>query len=181
MLNRFQTAATAVASQIEFEANKLASGLGYTITGEDDFTSRFADRVERAIDGQFINGVQFKAVLRKFTSAGASSEEKEYGADLAIVISAYGSGLDLSKGFLIQSKIAPTDFGKISSRKSLFPPSDRIWKQCDNMLNFTPEAYIWLYSDAGIHVARAMSFKGAGPSHLRDLNYHGPGRFFTMH
>lgn len=178
MLLEFQSAIRMISAQVEREANLLGQRLHKTVADEDDFTSRFADRIERNVDGTLIDGVQFNVETRKFTSSGRGSEESRLGADIALVVSANGPQISISKGYLIQAKIAPHGFPHSLTQRQLFPQNDRIHQQCKKMLGITPESYLWLYHEDGIDVVRAATFQGAKGLAQARLLYRSIGHFF---
>ena len=86
------------------------------------------------------------------TSSGRAAEEKRHGADLMGVLDIDIPDYRITKGFLVQSKLAEP--GRI------FPKKDwkRLHDQCETMLCRTPDSFVWVYSkERGIRIFPAVS------------------------
>jgi hypothetical protein len=155
MLRGFDLAIEGVVRRVAYDARSLCDRID-SIADEDDFTSRLAEKIEISLNGKLIDGVRFTALTKKLKWRGSHSEEKAAGADLILVLNLKDNEVELSKGYLVQSKMnsAPPTEIVVSDRA-------RLSHQIDGMLRITSDAYIWAYSDGGVAVARAGSFKPA--------------------
>jgi len=58
---------------------------------------------------------------------------------------------------------------------------DRLRSQCEDMLNLTPESYVFLYKKDGVRVLPAISVVSANVDDLSKLYNRSIQRFFEMH
>ena len=156
MFYEFEEAFQAVVGRIVSDTDDLCSRIGRSVHDEDDFTSRMADRIERSVDGAFVGGMKWEIITRKLPWRGPKSEESRFGADLGLVLRMSGRGFDVTKGYLIQAKMVEALQFEVLG-KPPFGEGDRIFTQCEDMLNITQESYVWLYSQTGISILRAGS------------------------
>lgn len=117
---------------------------------EEDVTSQFARGLKTALNITAPDfSIQCRAVVTKKTT-----EEPTLGADILVVISLDSPELSYSKGFLAQAK--NVDLGRsIGSRARMA----ELQSQCANMLDQSPESYVWLYSGEQFRVQRAVTVK----------------------
>ena len=84
-------------------------------------------------------------------------------------------GLSVRKGFLAQAKlIAPGE--KISTSEY-----DRMKRQCDIMLDNTPDSFVFLYSTESIRIVPAIAIVSSQPINPHDLYSRGISRFYEDH
>ena len=110
------------------------------------------------------------------TSRGKGAEEKRYGADLMGVLDIKLPDYKVMKWFFVQAKKAEPN--------SLFQPIewDRLMRQCENMLAYTPDSFVFVYSrKKRIRVFPAVSVFGLRSRNIFDLYHHGVQRFFKDH
>ncbi|SFK25116.1 hypothetical protein [Celeribacter neptunius] len=122
-------------------------GRGY-FANEEDITSQFAGRLKNILilsDPDFT--IQCRAIVTKKTT-----EEPTLGADILVVISFDSPEISISKGFIAQAK--QVEFGKSIGGSG---PMNTLRAQCRNMLDHTPESYVWLYSKDSFRVQRAAT------------------------
>lgn len=162
MFGRFLPTVLAVTETVSRRADELCGRIGEDIADEDDFTSRLADRIEWAVDGLHLDGIQWRVRARKLESKRRASEEARVGADLGVVIRMSGKGFDVRKGYLIQSKLV-RDISLDRANRSPFRTNDRVIDQCKKMLRVTPESYVWLYTPSGVSVLRAGTVLDVDP------------------
>lgn len=119
---------------------------------EDDFTSRFLERIESELDGWKLDEITFR--VRKTTWRGRGSEETVFGADIIAVMRVDMSGYKTSKGILIQAKFL--NHGKRFDDDKW----DKLQRQIKKMNKYTPESYLWLYDSFGVRSVRAHAVRG---------------------
>jgi hypothetical protein len=128
-------AATHIASAANGTVDTLAQG---RIEQEPAFTDRMLGRIESAMDGYVAKGIRWSA--KTLTDRGRNSQEREFGADFAGVLSMDLPGFAVNKGFLAQAKmIEPED--RVARNEV-----NRMVAQCEQMLRYTPDAFLFLYS-----------------------------------
>ncbi|WP_237152087.1 hypothetical protein [Oryzibacter oryziterrae] len=163
MLARFDSIIRAIVHKIALEETQLCQRIGTSIHDEDDFTSRLADRIENAIDGVIDSGYRWNVVTRKLPWRGSSSEEKQYGADLMIVLSVNSPDFSVSKGVLVQAKILQNVRELMTNfMYPTFTLDNHLRGQIQNMLQITPESFVWVYAEPGVRVMRAGTLAGCG-------------------
>ena len=114
---------------------------GY-VADEDDFTSRFLERIESELDGWMHDGIVFK--IRKTKSRSSGAEEAIFGADIVAAVNVDLSDYKKEKGILIQAK--RLDRGKELNSSEW----KRLQEQIGKMEKHTPESYVWLYDSSGV-------------------------------
>ena len=169
MYYQFEEAIHAVVGQIVWDTDDLCSRIGRTVHDEDDFTSRMADRIERRVDGVFVDGMKWEVITRKLPWRGPKSEESRFGADLGLVLRMSGHGFDVAKGYLIQAKMVKAQQPTLMDDPP-FGKGDRVFTQCQNMLRITQESYVWLCSETGISILRAGSLAETEPSRISRMH-----------
>jgi hypothetical protein len=127
---------------------------------------------------QAMHRYQFKGVTwtaKTLTDRGRYSQEHEHGADFAGVLSIELPGYSVKKGFLAQAKLVEPG--------SVFPRAEsvRLIDQCRQMLERTPDAYVFVYSITGIRVVPAAAVIAANECNPNDLYYRSVGRFYEDH
>src|SRR5262245_29806061 len=110
-------------------------------------------RIEQAMNGHLTRGVRWSA--KTLTSMVKDSQENEFGADFAGVLDIDIPRYSVKKGFLAQAKlIEPTD--RMPAREL-----QRLIEQCDQMLRYSSDSFVFLYSRESISVVPAISVVGA--------------------
>jgi len=144
------------------------------ISQEPDFTSRLVEALERAINGaQQVGGVTWRAKV--LSDRGRESEESIFGADLIGVASLETAAATIDKGFLAQAKrLGPGASMDARGREDLV-------RQSGKMLDFTPDAFVFLYSTRGVSVVPAVEVVGNGGRGLRGLHSRSLPRFYEEH
>lgn len=170
MIGRYgiiKPSAKLVAEAVQGVVDEYAEGI---IREEPDFTSSMLQTIKERLNGKTVKGIVWQSVVT--TSHGPNSEEKPTGADFMGVLSINLPDYNVNKGFLAQAKRAKRLYGKeITELK----------KQCDRMLNITPESYVFLYSKDGVRVLPAISVLSANVSDLTELYNRSIQRFFELH
>jgi hypothetical protein len=136
------------------------------LADEDDFTSQLIAHVVQQLDGQRFTGVTWRA--RKMTSRFEGSEESNTGADLLGVMEVQLPQISLRKGFLAQSKLRKR--GQMA----------RLRMQCQQMLEVTPDSFVFLYDASGVQVAPALLY-ATGSLGLRHVEPWSMREFFAAH
>jgi hypothetical protein len=107
----------------------------------------------------------------KLTDRGRASQKRIFGADLLGVLSIRTSRTTLSKGFLAQAKLLGV--GKPLRLKKLR-------SQCEDMLSYTPDSYVFLYDARGVRVVSALMV-ARGSEHPNALPTWTLRQFFVAH
>ena len=160
MIQRYRvvrSAARAISEAAEGTLEALAEG---RIEQEPAFTDRMLGRIEQAMNGYRDRGVRWTA--KTLTDRGRNSQESEFGADFAGVVDINVRQFKVNKGFLAQAKlIEPT--GHMPSQEWR-----RMVEQCDRMLGYSSDAFVFLYSIEGISVVPAIAVVGADSNSVRN-------------
>lgn len=133
---------------VDAMASRYADGY---FADEDDFTSRFLERIETELDGWRHGEIVFR--VRKTTSRGAKSEEATFGADIVAVVKIDLSDYKTNKGILIQAK-------RLDRGNMFYPRSwNRLQTQIEKMEKHTLESYVWLYDSSGVRSIRSHAVR----------------------
>lgn len=118
---------------------------------EPHVTDRMLGRIMESVNGHRSKGVIWKA--KTLTDHGPGSQERKYGADFVGVLDVDLPTFKVKKGFLAQSKLL---------KDATMPASEftRLKEQCEQMLDLSPEAFVFLYSRDGIRVVPAVDVIG---------------------
>lgn len=118
------------------------------IADEDDFTSRLLDWIEMEFDEWRHAGIKLR--VRKLTSKGPGTEEREFGADFVATVSIRLREYQANKGILVQAKCLPVHgkFDKGNWRN--------LTEQIERMHAHTNEAYVWIYPRSGMSGVRSI-------------------------
>lgn len=122
--------------------DELRRGL---VQGEDDFTSRLADRIAQRVTTLRVSNVRWDAI--KLKDRGRGAQEHEVGADLLAVLSVRSRHGSYAKGFLAQAKLLGV--GKHHKRAELA-------EQVENMLRYSPDSFVFLYDTTGVRVVGSL-------------------------
>jgi len=160
--------------------NRVISGFGELISGaekqitqqialgeldtETSITDRFMDRV-RAVFEQHgrihDDGILF--IVRTLRDRGTGAPEKKYGADICGILHVNVKGLQVSKGFLAQAKMATRGIRvRFENRGRVvvgFPAQggEDTGNQINDMLRITPDSYLFVYDPDGFAVVPAQT------------------------
>jgi hypothetical protein len=143
------------------------------IEQEPAFTDRMIGHIEEAMRGFEVKGVTWQA--KTLTDRGPKSQESQYGADFAGVLSIDLADYRVRKGFLAQAKLVEPD--------QAFPSAeyDRLRQQVSQMLDTTPDSFVFLYSKTGIFVVPALAVLSTGRRNPHELYHRSLSRFFEEH
>jgi hypothetical protein len=119
---------------------------------EHHLTDRLLGRISQAVEGYRVKGVTWKA--KTLTDKGPGAQEKQYGADFVGVLEIELPEYKVKKGFLAQSKLTSNGF---MNRREF----QRMVEQCRQMLELSPDSFIFHQSTDGIRVIPAISVVGA--------------------
>ncbi len=140
---------------------------------EPAFTDRMLGRIEEAMNGYVTKGVRWTA--KTLTDRVRNGQEREFGADFAGVLDIELEDFQVKKGFLAQAKkvepfvyVPPTELRRMST-------------QCDQMLQYTPDAFLFLYSVKGVSVVPAVSIVSGKFSNPHELYARSLRRFYEEH
>lgn len=176
--------AAAIAKATEITSSRVLNRYkGRGLKGrEEDFSSQLAGEItDHLIDqiaaevGQLSNEkVKFDCLVYK------KKTEKVVGADLAGSISYPSQRGSNPKVYLAQAKIGSIKGSKYSSALNIRAGDKNLLKQCKDMLAITPASFVFVYSEAGVHVvpASAVVTKGEGIVNTEIDYYKGLDAFY---
>lgn len=151
--------------------NALAGGRAQL---EPQVTDRLLGAIEQELNGKFIGGVVW--VAKTLTDRVKKSQESEFGADFMGVLSLDLNDFKASKGFLSQAKLVEP------SQSFPFAESKRLKGQCEKMLGFSTESFVFLYSQqSGIRIVSAVEILGARNCNPHELTSKSITEFFKDH
>lgn len=165
--NQLAQAITASADEIGKRVIKRFQGRG-TKGREEDISSQLAGEltdhlievIAKNIKDTAVKEIEFKAIVYK------KKTEKKLGADLAGSIIYKSGEKSHAKVFLVQAKVA-TWTKRIDSHNVILKTGDkRLLEQCKNMLEVTPAAFVFIYSEFGVHVVSASSVVISGRANV---------------
>lgn len=146
-MQRYASAFSRAASRLSTAATKTAREYAeQSIPDEVTFTGALAARLRDAIDGSSISGIHWRAKV-----LNPKTEEPTFGADFLGVLTLGLPDLSVAKGFLAQSK------RQEPGRKLAQREWDELSRQCDRMLRYSSESYVFVYAMNGIAVVSALS------------------------
>jgi len=148
----------------------LQAGL---VEQETAFTDRMLGRIEHAMEGFEANGVAWSA--KTLTDKGRGAQEKKYGADFMGVLNVNLSGYQVRAGFLAQAKLIEPD-QRVDKGEYR-----RMQRQCEDMLKWSAESFVFVYSTQGIVVIPAISVASADPCNLHEICSRSLLSFFHNH
>jgi hypothetical protein len=167
----FRSAATKLANAAAKTSQDLSDGL---IPDEPSFTSALVARFRDALDGYSSGGIAWSAKI--LSSHGPNSEEKVFGADFLGVVNLTLPGYQIKKGFLAQAKRQEPG-SRLSSSEW-----NRLNSQCESMLRFTPESFVFVYALNGVFMLPAISVIAcSSPQDLHTLHPKSTGGFYKEH
>jgi hypothetical protein len=162
-----ESSARLVSEAVQSVVDDFAGG---QIQEEPDFTSRMLQAIQRELNGKAVKGILWQSLVT--TSHGPNAQERATGADFMGVLSINLPNYRVCKGFLAQAKRADRMGGQEMTR---------LQNQCENMLNLTPESYVFLYKIDGVRVLPAISVLSARVRGLTELYNRSVQRFFELH
>ena len=152
--------------------NKIADAEKLVIRGfhekaietEPSFTDRLLGAIEMAFGENGFESDGYRIRVRTLRDRGKGAPEHEFGADFVSVLDINIPNYSLSKGFLVQAKIAGKEEFQISGQGNYplqirLPEKEksRLTIQCEQMLSISPDSYIFVYSQNGIYVVPATT------------------------
>lgn len=165
-----RTAAKHLADAGNRAVRTLADG---RVEQEPAFTDRMLGHIEEAMNGYVTKGVRWTA--KTLTDHGRNTQEREFGADFAGVLDIELEDFNVRKGFLAQSKKAEP-FDRVPNSELR-----RMVAQCEQMLRYTPDAFLFLYSIRGVSVVPALSVVSGRFSNPHELYARSLSRFYEEH
>jgi hypothetical protein len=136
---------------------------------EPAMTDRMLGAIEESVNGFAARGIQWSA--KTLTDRGQGSQESEFGADFMVVLNIDLPAYKVDKGFLAQAKLI---------RNGNVDNVGELKRQCRKMLNFSSQAFVFLYGNDGVRVIPAISVLSAETSPL-GLYSRSAQRFFEEH
>ncbi|MEQ9567625.1 MAG: hypothetical protein RLN85_17770, partial [Pseudomonadales bacterium] len=142
---RHRRAVRAVARRIDSAINLSLNALREgRVEQEPAMTDRMLGAIEQKVQGD-ICGIKWSA--KTLTDRGTGSQESEFGADFMGVLQIDLPDYKVSKGFLAQAKMSNR-----SSKSDLAG----VKRQCEKMLKFSPESFVFIYDKNGVRVVPAI-------------------------
>ncbi|BBA69298.1 hypothetical protein [Geobacter sulfurreducens] len=142
----FGSAATKVATAAKKTAEEYAEK---KLPDEPAFTTALATRIKDSLSGFAKGGITWNAKI--LSSHGPNTEESKFGADILGALHLDLPGYNVNKGFLAQAKRQEPGKHLVSKEWA------RLQEQCNTMLNFTSESYVFIYSLNGVFVVPSIS------------------------
>ena len=140
------------------------------IPNEPSFTDQMLGAIRARMDGYGHKGIRWTA-----TVLNPHTEEGKYGADFAGVVRINLPDYRVMKGFLAQAKLVePED--SFSRREYT-----RLLRQCQQMLSYTPDSFVFLYSRKRVTVVPAIAITAADPCNPHEFYSRRITRFFEEH
>jgi len=139
------------------------------IEQEPAMTDRMLGRIEQALENLEIGGITWKA--KTLTDRGRNAQESRFGADFFGVLDVKTSGYFVQKGFLAQAKMI--------RRNGTMDMRDLV-QQCDRMLSFSPDSFVFLYTEKGVQVTSATAVVAASGD-LAAVHKEKAQKFFLDH
>jgi hypothetical protein len=159
-------AATRIAGAINHATEAFRQG---RIEHEPAMTDRMLGAIEESLSNFHYKGISWRA--KTLTDRGAGSQEAKYGADFMGVLDIALPNFSVTKGFLAQAKLIRNgNSGDLTELK----------RQCEKMLNLSPDSFVFLYGDNGVRVVPAVSVVGSNLDPLF-LYHRSAQRFFEEH
>lgn len=140
-------------------------------TQEPAITARIGERLESQLNGRTVNGFKISVITQDLSDRGKGSQESRIGADLYVGIRVENAvkGFDLSKGLLVQAKMA-------SSQTPA--EQERLAEQCRKLAKQSSAgAYVWIYDKHGVQAVPASEVLSTKTPTLRNL----ASKNVTMH
>ena len=173
-MHPYLESASALSERIQHAADQTARAFANEIVSQETtFTDRMLGRIDSAVDGFERDGVIWRA--RTLTDRGRSAEEAEFGADFAGVFHVAAPDLLIQKGFLAQAKLL--DVGATMTGREL----DRLREQCNRMLEFSPDSFVFLYSRSAVRVVSAFAVSRTSSGKLDELGAKSVADFYMDH
>ena len=130
------------ARRIAAAADHTVEALRYgEVEQEPAMTDRMIGAIAESLRDFTVRGIQWRA--KTLTDRGRNTQEPQFGADFMGVLNIDLPEFSVSKGFLAQAKL-------IKQERVRDLPALR--RQCEKMLTFTPDSFVFLYSLGGIRI-----------------------------
>jgi hypothetical protein len=145
-------------SKVEKETlNALHNG---RVEQEPALTDRLLGVMEYTLNNRKLAGIRW--TVKTLTDRGRGSQESVFGADFMAALEISVDGYQVAKGFLAQSKLVEP------SQNFSRSEATRLKEQCEKMLSFSQDSFVFLYSkQSGIVVVPATEILDS-----RDCNPH---------
>jgi hypothetical protein len=154
--------------------NTLNAFVGGRAQLEPQVTDRLLGAIEQELDGKSIGGVVW--VAKTLTDRVKNSQESEFGADFMGVLSLELNDFEARKGFLSQAKLVEP------SQSFPTAESKRLKGQCEKMLGFSSESFVFIYSQqSGIRIIPAVEVVSARDCNPHELTSKSITEFFKDH
>ncbi|MGE4182763.1 MAG: hypothetical protein AB7J34_23300 [Limisphaerales bacterium] len=159
-------AAQRIAGAIDHSVEALAQG---RVEHEPAMTDRMLGAIEESLVDYQNRGLRWTA--KTLTDRGRGSQESKYGADFLGVLSIALPDFTVSKGFLAQAKLVRgNSSGEVKELK----------RQCEKMLDLSPDSFVFLYGATGVRIVPALSVLAADVDPLK-LYSRSAQSFFEAH
>ncbi|TAV14734.1 hypothetical protein [Rhizobium ruizarguesonis] len=136
---------------------------------EDDLSGELVGALRERLKDFRVGGLTFDTSILTHRKSG---EEGKYGADIMFHVELKTPEQDYSKGVLIQSKRIGPDQNMPKAGH------DELRSQCNKMLKFTGDAYVFCYDKAGLRTSSATKVVGGKRLNVYDRTEWTAYRFF---
>jgi hypothetical protein len=159
-------------SQVERETlDALRDG---RVEQEPALTDRLLGSMEHVLNGKRVAGVRW--TVKTLTDRGRGSQESVFGADFMAALELSLDGYQVAKGFLAQSKLIEPS--QTFSKREV----TRLKDQCKQMLSFSPDSFVFLYSQqSGIVVVPATEVLASRDCNPHELTSKKMASFYREH
>jgi hypothetical protein len=152
---------------IDRAIDSLQKGL---VSREDDLSGVLKGNLDAELEGA-IGSLTWECTIVNHGS-GRAADEAEFGADLLIHIRFQTPELKYNKGVLVQAK--RVEKGHLLSAHE----HQRLVEQCEDMLEHTPAAFVFVYSNTGLRCGSASAIVGSVDRDLYEQSVWTSYRFF---
>jgi len=171
LLQQVSRAKTLILRAEKTALRDLQNGL---VKDEEGVTERLIGAIHHEFNFRIHKGVRWSAMT--LTAHKRNAQETTVGADLLGVLQISLKDYSVQKGFLAQAKLLR---GSNTLKPSEF---ERLKQQCEKMLNYSTESYVFLYENHHIFVIRALAAVSLRDSkRLPELERRTLGQFFEQH
>jgi hypothetical protein len=142
------------------------------VPDEPAITNQFLGAMRAIINGKVKKGIQWSSYV--LSSIGPNAEESKFGADFMGILDINVQDFVVKKGFLAQAK-------RMTKGLSQQGEWDRLRQQCDLMLSYTPDSYVFVYGADGFLVIPAISCLSLTKPKIETLYSNKLDRFYKDH
>lgn len=182
---------TALTRKLDFLINEAANQVAHDVIAKQHHTKgreevitahldyalskQLINAIHEKLEGAYIDGINF----RVYTCS--KMQESRNGADVCGMITTNFGGVEVSKAYLAQAKVAKTSKLFNNGRLGLTAGDRKLFGQMDKMAHITSSAFVFVYSQFGVHVVPANQLLTTGSERVdtRRHSYITIGKFYS--